>query len=107
LWPTRSFPSEAAADDGVDGLSSDVVVVGAGLAGVTAALRARELGARVVLLEKSTDRSGWSNSRMSGGKFHAAGLPPTAAPGEIIARVAKETRGVYNADVGRQLRASV
>jgi fumarate reductase flavoprotein subunit len=101
LWPTRSFPSEAAADGGVEVLSSDVVVVGAGLAGVTAALRARELGARVMLLEKSTDPSGWSNSRMSGGKFHAAGLPPTAAPGEIMARVAQETRGVYNAPLAQ------
>jgi fumarate reductase flavoprotein subunit len=33
---------------------------------------------------------------MSGGKFHAAGLPPAAAPAEIVARVAAETRGVYN-----------
>jgi fumarate reductase flavoprotein subunit len=95
LWPTRSFPSELVAG-GSETLVTDVAVVGAGLAGATAALRARELGMRVLLLEKSVDPSGWSNSRMSGGKFHAAGLPPTAAPAEIVARVAAETRGVYN-----------
>lgn len=88
-------------DGAVEGLSADVVVVGAGLAGVTAALRARELGASVLLLEKSADPAGWSNSRMSGGKFHAAGLPPTASPGDIVARVAAETHGVYNAPLAQ------
>lgn len=100
MSPARSFPSEVDAG-GVEGLVTDVVVVGAGLAGVTAALRARELGVRVLLLEKSADPAGWSNSRMSGGKFHAAGLPPTAAPEQIIARVAKETCGVYNAPLAQ------
>ena len=101
MSPTRSFPSEIAAAGGPKTLITDVVVVRAGLAGTTAAVRARELGARVMLLEKSTDPAGWSNSRMSGGKFHAAGLPPTAAPEEIIARVASETCGVYNAPLAQ------
>ena len=107
MLPTRSFLSEIDAAGGSEGLVTDVVVVGAGLAGVTAAVRARELGARVVLVEKSTDPSGWSNSRMSGGKFHAAGLPPTAAPEEIVARLARETRGVYNAPLAQMWASNI
>ncbi|MHB8672992.1 MAG: FAD-dependent oxidoreductase [Candidatus Limnocylindrales bacterium] len=74
-------------------VAADVVVVGAGLAGTTAALRARELGARTVLLEMSADEAGWSNSRMSGARYHAAGMSPTVGYGAIVARAQSETGG--------------
>jgi fumarate reductase flavoprotein subunit len=74
-------------------LTAELVVVGAGLAGVAAALRGRELGLNVLLIEQSADPSGWSNSRMSGARYHAAGMHPATAPEKIAARVRQETEG--------------
>ena len=48
----------------------DVVVIGAGIAGLVAANRAAQLGKRVVVLEKSEDESYLCNSRYTYGTFH-------------------------------------
>ena len=45
----------------------DLVVVGAGIAGLTAANRAAELGLKVVVLEKGQDESYPCNSRIATG----------------------------------------
>jgi fumarate reductase flavoprotein subunit len=55
----------------------DVVVVGAGIAGLTAALSARQAGASVILLEKTSAIGG--SSRMSGGFFAFTGTDEQAA----------------------------
>lgn len=49
----------------------DVVVVGAGNAGLTAALAAHEAGARVLMLEAASHEERGGNSRFSGGIFRA------------------------------------
>jgi fumarate reductase flavoprotein subunit len=72
---------------------ADLVVVGAGLAGISAALRGRELGLDVLLIERSDVWGGWSNSRMSGARYHAAGLSPLVDADRIMARVRTETGG--------------
>jgi tricarballylate dehydrogenase len=57
-------------------LFSDVVVVGAGNAALTAALAAREAGARVLVLEKAPYEDRGGNSRFTGGivRFAHSGL---------------------------------
>ncbi len=50
----------------------DVIVVGAGNAALTAALSAREAGARVLVLEKAPKSERGGNSRFSGGLFRFA-----------------------------------
>src|SRR5688500_7614249 len=50
----------------------DVVVVGGGIAGLTAANRAAEHGLRVALLERGADERYLCNSRYSGGVIHIA-----------------------------------
>lgn len=50
----------------------DVVVVGAGNAALTAALSARQNGARVLVLEKAPEAERGGNSRFSGGLFRFA-----------------------------------
>lgn len=80
-------------------LAADVVVAGAGLGGITCALRARELGQDVLLLEKSSEWAGWSNSRMSGARYHAAGVHPDSPTAALVARVAAQTGGVASPEV--------
>ena len=62
-----------AAEQAADVYDVDVVVVGAGAAGLSAAITAQEAGANVLLLEKG-GLSGGSTVR-SGGKILAAGTP--------------------------------
>jgi tricarballylate dehydrogenase len=50
----------------------DVIVVGAGNAALTAALSARQNGARVLVLEKAPQSERGGNSRFSGGIFRFA-----------------------------------
>lgn len=54
------------------GASYDALVVGGGIAGLCAALRLAELGARVCVIEKGVALSYPCNSRMTGGAFHLA-----------------------------------
>jgi fumarate reductase flavoprotein subunit len=48
----------------------DLVVIGGGLAGLSCAVRAAELGAEVLLLEQGREEHYACNSRYSGGMFH-------------------------------------
>src|SRR4051812_39324738 len=62
-----------------DNLSADVVVLGAGLAGMCAALAAAESGASVTLLEKTAGAGG--STLMSAGSFALAGTDLQEAAG--------------------------
>jgi fumarate reductase flavoprotein subunit len=64
-------------------LSSDVLVVGAGLAGFTAATRAAEQGAKVSLIEKSSGELGDGNILMASGSLRAGGKSPRTEPREL------------------------
>jgi fumarate reductase flavoprotein subunit len=85
----------------VEPVAVDVVVVGAGFAGLVAAVRAQELGARVALLEKTPVAPSWSNSRLSGGSFSAAGISPLAPTDEIVAKLLRETEGAASEPLAR------
>lgn len=52
--PSAAAPAKDAAPDGEEGDTYDVAVIGGGPAGYVAAIRAAQLGARVVLFEKDT-----------------------------------------------------
>jgi fumarate reductase flavoprotein subunit len=80
---------------------TDVAVVGGGLAGWTAARRASELGATVLLVERSRRRPGWGNSMISGGALHAALGSPAAAPEELLAKAVAVTDGQTDPQVAR------
>lgn len=71
----------------------DVVVVGAGLAGLSAAVRAQELGRTVVVLERSERPLGWGNSLVSGGALHAALLDPRTPPPVLVDEIRRLTDG--------------
>src|SRR3990170_7739610 len=83
----------------MDRLTSDAVVVGAGLAGFTAAARASEQGAKVVLIEKSGGELGDGNVLMASGSLRAGGKSPKANPAELYEFVM--TEGVAYPDLVR------
>lgn len=68
----------------------DLAVVGGGMAGLAAALRAQQLGAHVVVLEQGTGERYPCNSRYSGGMFHLdyhdIALPPDQLSHSLLAR---------------------
>ena len=64
----------------------DLVVMGAGLAGSVSALRAAELGLRVVLVDAADDPTAGGNTALSGGSLHVATVPMTAPASELRRR---------------------
>ena len=78
---------------------TEVVVVGGGLAGWTAACRAQELGRRVTLVERAHRAPGWGNSLVSGGALHAAQGDPVASPDALVRRMQALTDGCCRDDV--------
>lgn len=90
-------------------LSADIVVMGAGLAGLVAANRAAELGASVILLEAGEGPKYRANSRLTGGVFHIAFEDITAGAAKLEAAMGRASNGfsdpalikAYAADAGR------
>lgn len=70
--------------------TSDVLVVGAGIAGWATAVRAAECGADVLLVDKSSDALGHGNSLMTSGSFQAVGRNPKSDPAELLRLVMRE-----------------
>jgi fumarate reductase flavoprotein subunit len=71
-------------------VSSDVVVVGAGIAGFSAAVRAAEMGVSVILLDKSDGLLGDGNTLMTSGSFRAGGRNPRSQPRELYESIMAE-----------------
>lgn len=70
----------------------DAVIVGGGMGGLVAGLRATELGARVMVAEKGSE--GYPcNSRMSGGNLHVARFSPYLPPDELRKAIDETTGG--------------
>jgi len=63
----------------------DVVVIGGGLAGLTAATRASQLGAKVRLLEQGNEPEYPCNSRYAGGVMHLSYNDPERPVEELVA----------------------
>ena len=71
-------------------ISCDVLVVGAGMAGFSAAVRAAEIGANVVLVDKSGNELGDGNVLMASGSLRAGGKSPKSDPSELYEFVMSE-----------------
>jgi fumarate reductase flavoprotein subunit len=83
----------------MDTINSDVLVVGAGLAGFTASVRAAEQGAKVLLIDKSAGALGDGNVLMASGSLRAGGKNPRTNPDELYDFVM--TEGVASPELVR------
>ncbi len=81
----------------------DLVVVGGGLAGLVAANRAAELGARVAVFEAGTGAKYPANSRYTGGVFHVAFRDIRSAPGTLLDAIAAATGRHADPELSRAL----
>jgi fumarate reductase flavoprotein subunit len=77
----------------VNDITSDILVVGAGLAGFTAAVRASEQGAKVILIDKSHGELGDGNVLMASGSLRAGGKSPRTNADELYDFVMAEGVG--------------
>ena len=72
---------------------ADVIIVGGGMAGLTAGARAAELGLSVVVLERGEDARYPANARWSGGVYHVGYHDITAPPEVLRAVIDRATDG--------------
>lgn len=88
--------------DGADAVNCDILIAGAGIAGLSAALSAREKGARVIVLEAAPFEERGGNTRFSNGAMRAvySGIDDIEAlVGEIGASERERTDfGAYSAE---------
>jgi len=70
----------------------DLVIVGAGIAGLIAGNRAAELGCRVAVLEAGTDRY-LCNSRIATGSLNFAHSNPELPPAQLVDAINADTEG--------------
>jgi fumarate reductase flavoprotein subunit len=81
----------------------DLLVVGGGIAGMTAANRTAELGKRVVVLEKGSDEKYPSNTRFTYGTFHINFNSPLTGEQKLLDIVEAATEGYARKDLARSL----
>jgi len=74
--------------------AKDIVVIGAGFAGMTAALRGAELGLTVTVIEKGEGDEYLCNSRYSGGYVHMGMDDPCAKPEYLLKLIKELTTGL-------------
>lgn len=84
-----------------NGAAWDVVVVGGGLAGLTAGVAAAEKGAKVAVLERSPEERYPCNSRFAGGAFHVAYIDPMLPPEELLAQINIVTKDEAEPELAR------
>src|ERR1700757_2506341 len=81
----------------------DVIVIGAGIAGLVAANRAAQLGKRVIVLEKSKDDKYLCNSRYTYGTFHINFTDVAANEDVLFGKIEACTDGLARKDLARAI----
>jgi len=81
--------------------AADACVVGGGLAGLSAALRAAEEGLRVLVLERLSEAEYVCNSRLTGGAFHICLRDIQSSEADLEKAIREATRGAAHAELAR------
>jgi fumarate reductase flavoprotein subunit len=82
-------------------MDHDVIVIGAGIAGLVTANRAAQLGKRVVVIEKSTEDKYICNSRYAYGTIHINYSDLTQDEDVLVGRIEAATEGTARKDLAR------
>ncbi|SCU76907.1 Exported protein [Cupriavidus necator] len=77
----------------MNAIHTDVAVVGAGIAGLTTALRLSEQGVSTLVLERGESEKYMCNTRMAGGAFHVAHQDVADDAQVILGAIASRTGG--------------
>src|SRR5262245_36207717 len=81
----------------------DVIVIGAGIAGLVAANRAAQLGKRVIVLEKSKEEKYLCNSRYTYGTFHINYTDVGADEDVLFGKIEACSGGLARKDLARAI----
>jgi fumarate reductase flavoprotein subunit len=81
------------------GEEADLICIGAGFAGLTAALRACELGRTAIVLERQSEPKQYNNSRITTGVFHVASNDVRLPPEKLIEAINTETQNYAKPDL--------
>jgi fumarate reductase flavoprotein subunit len=81
----------------------DVVIVGAGVAGMIAAVRVAQGGLRAVVLEKLTEEQYVCNSRMTAGVWHCCATDILSNPDVLYSKIMEATAGTARIDLAQAI----
>src|SRR5260370_6645024 len=84
-------------------IQHDVIVIGAGIAGLVAANRAAQLGKRVIVLEKSKEEKYLCNSRYTYGTFHISFTDVGADEDVLFGKIEACSDGLARKDLARAI----
>ncbi len=84
-------------------MSFDLIVIGAGFAGLTTANRAAELGLKALVLEAGSEELYDCNSRFSTGSCHVAFRTPWTDPGELTNTIIDNVDGAARIDLAEAI----
>lgn len=82
---------------------TDLIVVGGGLAGLTAANRAAQLGLQATILEKGPEEKYLCNTRYTGGTLHVCMGDIMAGEEALLAAIERLCKGVARPDLARAM----
>jgi fumarate reductase flavoprotein subunit len=82
-------------------MQCDLVVVGAGVSGMVAAVRAAQGGRRVLVLEKLSEDRYVCNSRLTTGVWHCCAMDLLSDPEKLEARILEVTANYARPDLAR------
>ena len=81
----------------------DVIIIGAGIAGLSAGVRAAELGLKPIVLEQGVGVDYPNNSRMSGGILHIGFYDPFRSPEELEQIINRLTNNEAKPEIAKAL----
>jgi fumarate reductase flavoprotein subunit len=84
-------------------IECDVVIVGAGIAGMIAAVRVAQGGLRAVVLEKLPEDRYICNSRLTAGVWHCCATDILADPELLYSKIMEATSGAAQADLAKAI----